>query len=224
MDSMSVPSASQSGSTARRKTREALLDAMGRLLETKGLDFSLPELAAESGVATATVYRHFEDQIALRAEFYNRIFDRVMSEIGSVSADLEPLDQFYAICRVWASLERDWARAASYIRSAEGYLERLRRQEPLTTELYRLLAPVLERLIDLDLIPSQDLEYATLMWITVFDERVFIDLQSVLGWSPDEVAVRLGASLLACLSVDVGNVQPTAASPSVIACEGSKDN
>jgi AcrR family transcriptional regulator len=218
---MSVPSASQSGSTARQKTREALLDAMGRLLETKGMYFSLPELAAESGVATATVYRHFEDQMALRAEFYNRIFDRVMSEIGSVGADLEPLGQFYAICRAWVSLERDWARAASYIRSAEGYLERLRRQEPLTTEFYRVLAPVLERLIDLDLLPSQDLEYATLMWITVFDER---DLQSVLGWSPDEVAVRLGASLLACLSVDVGDMQPTAVSPSVVASEGSKDD
>jgi AcrR family transcriptional regulator len=180
-----------------------LLDAMGRLLETKGLNFSLPELAAEGGVATATVYRHFEDQMALRAEFYNRIFDRVLSEIGRVSGDGDPLDQFYEICHVWVSIDRDWARAASYIRSPEGYLERLHRAEPLAMEFHKLLAPVVSRLIDHEILPPQDLEYATLMWITVFDERVFVDLQSAFGWSQAQVAQRLGASLLATLKVSV---------------------
>lgn len=195
-----MSSSSSSGdSTARRKTREALLDAMGRLLKTKGLYFSLPELAAESGVATATVYRHFEDQMAVRAEFYNRIFDKIIADLGGISDELAPLDQFDEICRAWVGLDPDSARAASYIRSPEGYLERLRRGEQLASELYRVLAPVIQRLVDLRVIPPQDLEYATLIWITVFDERVFVDLRSVFGWSTDEVAAHLGTTLLASL-------------------------
>jgi AcrR family transcriptional regulator len=189
----------KAGRADRQRTRNELLDAMGRLLETRGLRFSLPELAAESGTSTATVYRHFDDLDTLRAEFYNRISDRVITAIAAVDADQEPVEQFTEICRTWVILEQEWARAASFIRSAEGYLERVRRGEPLSSAYHRVLTPVLQRLIESGILPAQDFDYAILMWMTIFDERVFVDLEAAFSWSPEQIADHLGATLLASL-------------------------
>lgn len=185
---------------ARARTRDALLDAMGRLLETKGLEFSLPALAAESGVATATVYRHFDNHVELRAEFYNRIFDQKIAEIAAIDPGLEPIDHLWQLCRAWVELDDNSARAAAYTRSAEGYLERLSRGEPLSVALYETLAPVFQRMVESGVLPTVDLKFATFVWVAIFDERNLVDLRLGLGLSNDEVTDRLCTTLLRSLS------------------------
>lgn len=48
-------------------------------------------------------------------------------------------------------------------------------------------------------IPDQDPDYATLLWATLFDERMLVDLTSTLGWRSDEVADALSTQLMAAL-------------------------
>jgi AcrR family transcriptional regulator len=180
-------------------SRQKLLDALGRLLEHQGLDVTLPELAREAGVSSATAYRHFDDVEEVRAEFYNRIFDRVIRAIEELTERYTGLDLFHRVCQTWVELELPWARAATYIRSAEGILERVQRGEGLSSSYHRLVTGVLDQLIAAGVIPAQDTDYAALLWLTIFDERVFVDLHTAKGMESYEISHRLGTSLLAVL-------------------------
>lgn len=180
-------------------TRQKLLDALGRLLERQGLAVTLPEIAREAGVSSASAYRHFGDVEELRTEFYNRIFDRVISAIEELTKQYTGLDLFHRVCQTWVELELPWARAATYIRSAEGILERVHRGEALSSSYHRLVTGVLDQLIAAGVIPAQDTDYAALLWLTIFDERVFVDLHAAKRMEPYEISHRLGMSLLAVL-------------------------
>jgi hypothetical protein len=57
-------------------------------------------------------------------------------------------------------------------------------------------------------LPEQDLRYAVLMWVTIFDERVVVDLTGSLGLTPDEAADQMTATLLSALT---GPVDPAVA-------------
>jgi len=37
------------------------------------------------------------------------------------------------------------------------------------------------------------------MWVTLFDERVLVDLETGLGWEAEQIARRLSSTLLAAL-------------------------
>jgi AcrR family transcriptional regulator len=181
------------------RTRRHLLDVMGRLLEERGLDISLPDLAKEAGVATATVYRHFDDMHELREEFYRSTVYDLISQIEEVLETSRGRAAFDRICSVWVATAANWARAATFIRSAEGYLERVRRGDDFVTRLHRLLTTVIGQLIEDGDLPARDIEYAALMWITLFDERVLVDLEASLGWTWERISRHLSATLLAAL-------------------------
>jgi len=183
-----------------QRTRDRMLDAMEVLLEEHGLDFSLPDLARVAGVATATVYRHFDDLADLRAAFYQRVVATLVAEFESLTRRYRGLALFEQICFSWVDLSRSWAKAATFIRSAEGYLERVREGEPVVMALHeRALGVAIDQLIEDGVIPDQDRDYAILLWVTIFDERVVVDLTSTLAWDLDRVAAVLQASLLAAL-------------------------
>ncbi|MFC5502607.1 TetR/AcrR family transcriptional regulator [Lysinimonas soli] len=172
---------------------------MGDLLERQGLDFTLPDLARESGVATATVYRHFDDMHELRAEFYNQIVDDLLDAFRETSRGFRGIELFRRIGEAWLSTSRRWVKAATFIRSAEGFLQRVNAGDPLSAGLHEVLAPVIQDLIDDGVIPPQDLRYAVLIWTTLFDERIIVDLRTTLEWSEETVAGQLGETVLAAL-------------------------
>jgi hypothetical protein len=91
------------------------------------------------------------------------------------------------------------ARAATFIRSAEGYLKRVRRNDDFVTRLHCLLTTVIDQLIQDSELPAQDVEYAALMWITLFGERVFVDLNTSLDWPWERIGQHLSATLLNAL-------------------------
>jgi hypothetical protein len=68
-----------------------------------------------------------------------------------------------------------------------------------TSALYSALAPILAALIEGGVLPEQDIEYAVLVWITLFDERVIVDLRTAKGWSSRHIARQLGATVLSAL-------------------------
>ncbi len=170
------------------------------MLERRAADVTLPDLAREAGVATATVYRHFDDAADLRSEFYHRYVSSLVEEMETVPAGQDAGERVSGICRAWIAGSARWARAATYIRSAEGYLERLHAGDDFIGRLNRgVLEPALRAAMEQGLIPEQDLQYAALVWVTLFDERVIVDLTSGLGWSADEVAAHLEQTLLGAL-------------------------
>lgn len=176
------------------RTRDRLLDAAGELLAERGLGFSLPDLARASGVATATVYRHFGDVRDVHREFYYRLIDQLVTELRAVPGDGP--GKFTEICARWVDLTLRWGRAATRIRSPEGFLERVHAGDPPTSALHAALAPVVAELTKAGDIPQQDTDYAILLWTTLFDERVIVDL-SALGWPPARITQALAASVLA---------------------------
>lgn len=185
----------------RLRTRAHLLDVMGRMLEAQGPDFSLPDLARESGVAIATVYRHFADLGDLREEFYNRYVGGLVDDLAQLVAQYRGRQLVHEICRAWVESAMRWARAATFIRSPDGYLERLHADDVFIRRLHGdVLEPAVRGLIDDGEIREQDVEYAALLWITLFDERVLIDLTQALGWSVSRASGALEASLMGALS------------------------
>jgi AcrR family transcriptional regulator len=179
------------------RTRDKLLDAAGQLLAVQGTGFSLPDLARASGVATATVYRHFDDVQDVHREFYFRLIDELVAELEATSGRGHGRTRFEQVCRRWVELVVRWSRAATRIRSAEGFLERVRAGDPPTSALHAALTPVVAELAADKDIPDQSIDYAVLLWITIFDERVIVDLTDSLGWRPARIAQTLTASLLA---------------------------
>lgn len=182
------------------RTRKHLLDVLGRLLEERGLDISLPDLAKEAGVATATVYRHFDDLHDLREEFYRSTISNLISQFEEALETSRGRTAFDRICSTWVTTAASWARAVTFIRSAEGYLERVRREDEVVTRLHRLLTTVIGQLVQDGDLPAQDVDYAVLMWITLFDERVLVDLETSLGWTWERISRHLSATLIAALS------------------------
>lgn len=177
------------------RTRDRLLDAAGELLAERGPGFSLPDLARASGVATATVYRHFGDVRDVHQEFYYRLIHGLVAELAAIPPGRSTA-RFERIGERWVDVAIDWGRAATRIRSSEGFLERVTAGDPPTTLLYTTLAPMVGELVEDEVIPEQDLDYAVLLWITMFDERVIVDL-AALKWPPRRISRTISASLLA---------------------------
>jgi hypothetical protein len=112
----------------------------------------------------------------------------------------------HVTCRAWVDATVPRARAATLIRSPEGYLERFARNDTAIVELHQsLLLPVIDELVADGTIPDQNRAYAALIWITLFDERVFIDLLTAFGWTPEIVAAELEATLVQALGGSGGS-------------------
>jgi AcrR family transcriptional regulator len=177
-------------------SRRDLLDAADRLLARHGRRFSLVELAAEANVSTATAYRHFADVHEALDVYYFHIVDQLVTEIAAVPVSADRIRHFEQVCDLWVRSAARWGRAAVHVRSSAGFLARRRAGNELVCKLYDTLAPVLAGLVDAGVLDSLDPEYAVMLWATIFDERVIVDLLDTLGWSPERVAGELTAAAL----------------------------
>lgn len=189
-------------------TRDRLLDATGKLLAQQGPTFGLPELARHCGISHATVYRHFGSIHDAFSEYTLRLAEDLAAKLQEPSTRLHGRQRFDAACQRWTREVANWGHAAARIRSVEGFLGRLHRSDPLAQALYSPLSSIVSELVALGELPPQDMDYAVLIWTTVFDERVIIDLYEAKGWSSKKTARRLGASVLGALGA-----QPTLLRP-----------
>lgn len=175
-----------------------LLDAAERLLARVGRRFSLTDLAAEANVSTATAYRHFGDVAEVLDAYYEVLISGLVSHMAALPETDDPLARFRAVCALWVRDATVWGRAAVQVRSSAGFLARLHSGDFLVTTLHQALAPLVTDMVDARVIPPVMVEYATMIWATIFDERVIVDLLD-LGWSVDRVAARLTGTALGAL-------------------------
>ncbi len=79
---------------------EAILDAVNQLLARKGFDaMTVDEVAAEAGVAKASLYRHYESKEALAGAAMVRVLDAALAYLDTLDPKAKPLAQLQAAVR-----------------------------------------------------------------------------------------------------------------------------
>lgn len=180
-----------------------LVDAAGRLLRRGRVDFSVPELASEAGVGVATAYRHFgTPSEALRA-YSERAVAQLVDALSGIDPDLAPVERFRWHCTQWVAQARQWGPAVRHIRSHEGYIERLAKDDPPIGKLHTILDTALRDLLRSGRMAAGDPVFAVLIWVTIFDERVIYDLAEHHHWSTDRIAEQLLRAVAGALSIDL---------------------
>ena len=88
------------------KFREnAILDAVNRLLAQKGFDLmTMDEVAADVGIAKASLYKHFQSKEQLAAASMTRLLDSAIAVAQRTAEQLAPLDKLKTVVR-WAVTE-----------------------------------------------------------------------------------------------------------------------
>jgi AcrR family transcriptional regulator len=182
-----------------RRTRDRLLDAAVALLEAGGAHFTLPDVARQAGVGTATVYRHFPDVAELLTAVEVRSITALTAAIDELEPDDDPRRRFGAICERWIDRSIRDSAALRFLRSPEGVLERAGRGDPVVIGLLRSLEQAITDLVTAAVVPAQDVTAGALVWITLFDERIVIDLGRTAGWTTHHLTQYLGGAVLGAL-------------------------
>lgn len=79
---------------------EAIMATVNRLLAEKGFDaMTVDEVAADVGIAKASLYKHFPSKEALAAAAMVRVMQRTQAFLRSLPADQPPLARLKAVAR-----------------------------------------------------------------------------------------------------------------------------
>jgi AcrR family transcriptional regulator len=81
---------------------DAIVQAVNRLLAEKGFDgMTVDEVAAEVGVAKASLYKHFPSKEHLAAAAMVRVLQRTLAHMATLSAEMAAHDKLKSVVR-WA--------------------------------------------------------------------------------------------------------------------------
>lgn len=86
----------------RRVREDAIVSSVNRLLAEKGFDaMTVDEVAADVGIAKASLYKHFDSKEALAAAAMVRVLDQTLEVMGRLALDAEasPLAHLKAVAR-----------------------------------------------------------------------------------------------------------------------------
>lgn len=99
----SAPKKKLSFKEQQLKFREdAILDTVNRLLAQKGYDLmTMDEVAAEVGIAKASLYKHFESKESLAAASMTRFVEEALAMAKGLPAHLSALEKLKSVVR-WA--------------------------------------------------------------------------------------------------------------------------
>lgn len=87
---------------------DAIIQAVNRLLAEKGFDaMTVDEVAAEVGIAKASLYKHFPSKEDLAAAAMVRVMERALAFLDGLPANGEPLAQLQAVVRWTLQMQLD---------------------------------------------------------------------------------------------------------------------
>jgi TetR/AcrR family transcriptional regulator of autoinduction and epiphytic fitness len=120
-----------------RMREDAIVDAVNRLLATKGYDFmTVDQVAADAGIAKASLYKHFTSKEELAGAAMVRVLDRVLALVDGLREQpgASPLEQLKAVAR-WAmrtqlegampSLPAQNSTLSASLQANDAYMDRL---------------------------------------------------------------------------------------------------
>ena len=121
----------------QRVREDAIVEAVNRLLASKGYDaMTVDEVAAEAGMAKASVYKHFASKEELAGAAMVRALDIAVAFVDQLreKTDTPPIDQLKAVAR-WAmasqlagempSLPSQNSSLTSSLQANDDYMDRL---------------------------------------------------------------------------------------------------
>jgi len=83
-----------------RVREDAIVASVNRLLAEKGFDMmTVDEVAADVGIAKASLYKHFSSKEELAGAAMIRVLDRALAFMASLPADARPAEQLKAVAR-----------------------------------------------------------------------------------------------------------------------------
>lgn len=96
--SAAVPAAAPARPSFRERMQvareQAILDAVNQLLASKGYDaMTVDEVAAEAGVAKASLYRHYPGKEALAAAAMVRVLNDALTHLDALDPAADPLEK-----------------------------------------------------------------------------------------------------------------------------------
>ncbi|MCA1845430.1 MAG: TetR/AcrR family transcriptional regulator [Actinobacteria bacterium] len=181
-----------------RANRRALVRAVADLLTERGLSFSLTDVAERAGTSVATSYRHLVSQDAAIEVFVHDLWVEWSERMERASARRSGRAKLEGACLTWVKFWLEFRTAALVVRPTRGVLERHRAGDEDIARIWGRLEPILQELVAAGEIPRQPLDYAVLLWVTLLNERVVLDLHGA-GWSARRIAAALSGSLMAAL-------------------------
>ena len=121
---------------------DAIIRAVNRLLSEKGFDLmTVDEVAAEVGIAKASLYKHFPSKEDLAAAAMVRVLLKAQAFLDTLPADADPLMQLKAVVRWMMTLQ-----LAGEMPSLPSQNSSLRAKLMANTEYLSLLMTVSERI------------------------------------------------------------------------------
>jgi AcrR family transcriptional regulator len=120
--------------THRQEVREAILDATGSLVQSRGLlAVTMSDIAEATGIGRATLYKYFPDVEMILSAWHQRYVEAHLAELGRIQQrTADPVARLQAVLRRYADICRKRRRygddelAAVLHRSAE--VRKLQRQ------------------------------------------------------------------------------------------------
>ncbi|WPB89350.1 TetR/AcrR family transcriptional regulator [Streptomyces malaysiensis] len=135
---------------------------------------SMPVIAEQAGLSTATAYRYFPSL----EELLNTYLHNVIVELRDYSHDCPKTGMalFEDVVQEWGRLLTVYGAAMIQLRSREGFLARLRGgDEVIGTVRDAWERPIRSAMRKLD-IPDEEFDYALFLYNFVFDPREVLDL------------------------------------------------
>jgi AcrR family transcriptional regulator len=80
----------------RERRREELLDVADRVIQRRGVDVSMDEIASEAGITKPVLYRHFGDKDGLYEALTERYVDELTVALRPATQASEPRDRLAA--------------------------------------------------------------------------------------------------------------------------------
>jgi AcrR family transcriptional regulator len=113
--------------THRQEVREAILDATGSLVQSRGLlAVTMSDIAEATGIGRATLYKYFPDLEMILSAWHQRHVEAHLAELGRIQQrTTDPVGRLQAVLRRYADISRKRRRhgddelAAVLHRSAE---------------------------------------------------------------------------------------------------------
>lgn len=156
------------------RNRNKLLAAAGEILTTDPAAVSMPAVAQQAGLSVATAYRYFSTlEELISAYVYSTIV-----ELRNFSHDcpLTGTALFEAVAAERVSLVRVHGAATVQVRSRQGFIARLREQDPVISAVRDIWERPIRSVLRHFELGDAHFEHALFLYNVLFDPRDILDL------------------------------------------------
>jgi AcrR family transcriptional regulator len=165
----------------------------------------MPDLAREADVSSATVYRYFHSiEEAIETYISGFVEDVVNERMARSESERSGAEGLYTLGEDYVKVADRWGPGLIHVRSPIGFLARRRAGDRIIVTVADLASEAIESGMEELGMELRDLDFALLLWNSIFDPREISELRNVQKWSVAEVSVRLTSAFIGAISAPPG--------------------